>query len=107
MIIENGYIQFYSGAEPTVGTNGLPVAGEGAWGEMKPCQWRVVSKNLQARSVVSGEATVTSSYEVLLDDAHSWGERAKLYDSDSTLIGEYAVIQDEHLYLLNIRRLYL
>ena len=108
MIIENGYIQFYS--EPSsieYGTDGLPRPTSGEWGETIPCQWRLKNKNLQAKSAVSGNAVVVSTYEVLFNDCYTYSERCKLFQQDGSEIGEFSVIQDEHLHLLQLYRLYI
>lgn len=106
MILENGYVSFFSGgAEPTV-SGGLPVAGKtaGSWSALIPCQWRVLTKNFQGLST-SRQAETVSSYEILISDGDSWSEKVRLYDAGQTLLGEYPAISSEHLHVLGIRRI--
>ena len=106
MILQNGFSSFFigQGVAQTI-THGIPSNGvQGEWSGLAPCQWRVVRKDFQANST-SGQPKTYSSYEILIDDSTAWSERVRLYDQNNTLIGEYSVIQEEHLHILKIRRL--
>ena len=106
MILQNGYVSFDFGEyidSPT--ERGVPnLAHSPSWSAPVPCQWRVVRKNLQAKSS-SGQHDVSSNYEILLDDREEWCEKLKLSDMEGNELGTFSVIQDEHLHILNIRRL--
>lgn len=106
MILQNGYVSFDFGEyieSPT--ERGVPnMTRPQSLSAPVPCQWRVVRKDLQAKSS-SGQHEVSSTYEILLDDREKWCERLKLSDMAGNELGIFSVIQDEHLHILNIRRL--
>ena len=106
MILENGYVSFFSGGEEPAIVHGVPqpVSG-GSWSELIPCQWRVLNRNYQAVSAATAQAETRASYEILISNEELWSERVRLYDADNSQVGEYPVISMEHLHILNIRRL--
>lgn len=96
MLIPNGTISIKTKTGGELDERGKPVRPSSIdWGDTIICRFR--ANKYSNRGKVNGNTFTVASYEILIESQPFTAERVKLSDKNGKDLGEFSVIEIEHL----------